>query len=156
MAIKKTHIAGKVAVYLAVFVTLALNIYIAYKLFASGYTTIFDQFGNPITVEKQAQIVDYKDFISIMLTGLAIMVTILGIGLAVAGVWGYANIKEEAIAAAREAAVSPARDAAREVAEPIAARTALEVFGLDSTSPDQNENKDNDPEGVAEAMGEEG
>lgn len=52
------------------------------------------------------QIVDYKDFISIMLTGLSAMITVLGIGLATIAIWGFSQIKEEA----RRAAERVARD----------------------------------------------
>lgn len=61
-----------------------------------------------ILLDRQTspQLVDYKDFISIMLAGLSAMITVLGIGLATIAIWGFAQIKSEA----RNAAEGIARE----------------------------------------------
>ena len=78
---------------------LVLNVAIAWKIFAHQppRQTLLDILLNRAA---EAQTIDYKDFISIMLTGLSAMITVLGIGLATIAIWGYGQIKEEAKQAA--------------------------------------------------------
>ena len=66
--------------------------------------------------------IEYKDFISIILTALAIMIAILGAFIAVLAVYGSQGIKEEAIGEAARVARMTAKDVAVPVAEEVAAK----------------------------------
>jgi hypothetical protein len=83
---------------------------------------------------KDAQTLEYKDFISILLTGLAVMIAVATIMLAAAAVWGFEAIRKEAKASAEiEARVTSAK-VAKEVAETVAARTARDTSPSETTS----------------------
>lgn len=43
---------------------------------------------------EQVPLVSYQEFISIILTALAVMLAVLAIGMAVLGVWGYLGFKD--------------------------------------------------------------
>jgi|SRR5579863_985070 hypothetical protein len=60
---------------------------------------------------QTAERVSYEGWITIMLAGITILVTLLGIGLAVMAIFGYSGVKE----AARDAADKAAREAAERV-----------------------------------------
>jgi Na+-transporting methylmalonyl-CoA/oxaloacetate decarboxylase gamma subunit len=47
---------------------------------------------------------EYKDFISIILTALGVMIAILALGLAVAAVWGFSELKRAVRRTARRTA----------------------------------------------------
>jgi hypothetical protein len=83
---------------------------------------------------KDAQTIEYKDFISILLTGLAVMMAVGTIMIAAAAVWGFEAIRKEVRVSADAVARETATRIAKEVAGPIAARTAREVSPSD-TSP---------------------
>jgi hypothetical protein len=74
---------------------------------------------------------DYKDFVSILLTATALMLAVLGAILAILAVYGFQGIKEDAAKRAARAAKKAARPVARETAErvatDIAAKTAESV-----------------------------
>ena len=80
-----------------------VNSYIFFKFYAYQPQT-------PSTLDillhrpPEPQLVDYKDFISIVLSALSIMITALGIGLAVIAIWGYGQIKDGAVRAAEKMA----------------------------------------------------
>lgn len=77
---------------------------------------------------------EYKDFISIILSALAVMLAALTLFVAVAAIWGFAALREEARSSAEQEARETATKVATEVAESVAARTALDVRPPD-TSP---------------------
>jgi len=83
---------------------------------------------------KEAQTIEYKDFISILLTGLAVMIAVATIMLAAAAVWGFEAIRKEAKASAENVARETATAVAKDVAATVAARTARDVEPSD-TSP---------------------
>jgi heme/copper-type cytochrome/quinol oxidase subunit 2 len=87
---------------------------------------------------KEAQPIEYKDFISILLTGLAVMIAVATIVLAAAAIWGFEALRKEAKASAenvaRETATAVATVVAKDVAATVAARTARDVEPSD-TSP---------------------
>ena len=62
---------------------------------------------------------EYKDFVSILLTAVGLLITVLALFLALAAFWGYQGIKLEAARVAAEVA--------ERVAPPVAARTAETV-----------------------------
>jgi len=55
-------------------------------------------------VAATAQKIGYEGFITIMLTGIAVMIAILAVVLALFAFWGYESIKKELIAASSAAA----------------------------------------------------
>ena len=83
---------------------------------------------------KDGQTIEYKDFISILLTGLAVMIAVATIILAAAAVWGFEAIRKDAKASAEIVARETATNVARDVATTVAARTARETRPSD-TSP---------------------
>lgn len=74
------------------------------------------------------QLIEYKDFVSIMLSGLGVMVTVLGIGLATIAVWGTATLKQEARIAAERVATEDATKVATAVARDVAQSTAARAM----------------------------
>jgi hypothetical protein len=83
---------------------------------------------------KEAQALEYKDFISILLTGLGLMMAVGTVMLAAAAIWGFEAIRKEIRISADAIARETATLVAKEVAGPVAARTAREV-GPSDTSP---------------------
>lgn len=89
----------------------------------------------------QTQAIEYKDFISIVLTALAVIIAALTVFVAVAAIWGFTALREEARATAERVATSTASGTAerlatkiaREVAESVAARTVLEGKPAETT-----------------------
>jgi hypothetical protein len=76
---------------------------------------------------KEAQALEYKDFISILLTGLAVMIATGTVMLAAAALWGFDVIRKEAKASAEAEARKIAAQVAKDVAETVAARTARDT-----------------------------
>lgn len=74
------------------------------------------------------QLIDYKDFISIMISGLSLMVTVLGLGLATVAVWGTSTLKQEARVAAERVASEDATKVATRVARDVAQSTAARAM----------------------------
>jgi hypothetical protein len=82
---------------------------------------------------KEKQTIEYKDFISILLTGLAVMVAVATIILAAAAIWGFEAIRKDAKASAENVARETATAVAKDVAETVAARTARDTAPSDTT-----------------------
>src|SRR4051794_26710329 len=66
----------------------------------------------------ESSTLEYKDFISILLTGLAVMIAVATILLAAAAIWGFELIRKEARLSAEHEASVVAERVAREVAGP--------------------------------------
>jgi predicted membrane protein len=79
---------------------------------------------------KDAQTIEYKDFISILLTGLAVMIAVMTVFLAGAAIWGYERIRKEA----REVAEKEAQ----KVASAVATRVARDTPRSETTAEDAN------------------
>jgi hypothetical protein len=62
----------------------------------------FIQKGGVITPQSQA--LDYKDFVTILLTGIAVMIAVGAVAVALFAVWGFSALREEARESARRAA----------------------------------------------------
>lgn len=97
-----TWLTVLISANVALFCLSALAVWKIYS-FEPPRQTLLDTVLNRTTAP---QLIDYKDFISIMLAGLSAMITVLGIGLATIAIWGFSQIKEEA----RQAAERVARD----------------------------------------------
>jgi hypothetical protein len=69
---------------------------------------------------------DYKDFVSILLTATALMLAVLGAILAILAVYGFQGIKEDAVKRAGRAA----KKTAMPVASNIAKQTATDIATL--------------------------
>jgi hypothetical protein len=83
---------------------------------------------------KDAQTLEYKDFVTILLTVLAVMIAVATIMLAAAAVWGFEAIRKEAKASAEIEARSIAAKVAKDIAETVAARTARDTAPSETTS----------------------
>lgn len=68
------------------------------------------------------------DLAAIILSAVSVLITGLGVFIAILALWGYKEIRDRATNAAVEEATKRAVEAAREAAKPIAARTALEYM----------------------------
>lgn len=68
--------------------------------------------------------IEYKDLVAILLTALGVMIAVLTLFLAVAAIWGYAQLKEEAKRKAKEKARQKATEVATRVAEKVAREVA--------------------------------
>jgi len=71
------------------------------------------------------------DLASLLLASASLVVTFLGVGVALLALWGFQAIKIAAIDAAREAATEEARS----VAQSVASRTAIEAVQATITTP---------------------
>lgn len=71
---------------------------------------------NRHTILAPANGLEWKDFVSILLTALGVMLAVMTLFLAVLAIWGFNSLKEEAIRVARTAAM--------ETAGPVAAQAA--------------------------------
>lgn len=67
------------------------------------------------------------DTLTVVLACVTVVLTVLGIIIAVLALWGYRHFREIATDTAREVAGPIAAKIAKEVAEPIAARAAEEI-----------------------------
>jgi hypothetical protein len=115
--------ARRAAIAFLICFNVALGVLVVYML-ARGYQP----------PPKDAQTIEYKDFISILLTGLAVMLAVGTIMIAAAAVWGFEAIRKEVRISADAVARETSMRVAKEVAGPVAARTAREV-GPSDTSP---------------------
>ncbi len=70
---------------------------------------------------------EYKDFVSILLTAIGVMIAVLTIFLAVVALWGYAQLKEEARRVADDVAREVGKQSAEEVAREVGKQSAVEV-----------------------------
>src|SRR3954471_5594814 len=77
----------------------------------------------------ESSTLEYKDFISILLTGLAVMIAVATVFLAAAAIWGFEAIRREAKASAE----IEARETATTVARAVATRTARETLPSDTS-----------------------
>ena len=77
---------------------------------------------------------DYKDFISILLTAIALMLAVLGAILAVLAVYGFQGIKQDAMKRAERAAKKSAKSVATAVAKETAQTVAEEVAAIAITT----------------------
>ncbi|MBI5264612.1 MAG: hypothetical protein HY852_22690 [Bradyrhizobium sp.] len=109
----------RVAIAFLVLCNVALGILVLYFL-SRGYQP----------PPKDAQTIEYKDFISILLTGLAVMIAVMTVFLAAAAIWGYERIRKDVL----EAAEKEARTVAKDVAQTVAVRTARDVSPSETTS----------------------
>lgn len=90
--------------------------------------------------------IEYKDFISIILTALAALLAILAIFIGALAIWGYTTIKQAAIDAAIPAAEAKADESAKviaatvaqAIAETVAARTAEQIVARYVPATDSN------------------
>ena len=79
--------------------------------------------------------VEYKDFVSIILTALGVMIAILAAIFAIAAIWGWGTLEREVL----KAAVERAENAALKEAGAVAERVAIKVA---TTLIDQKVNED--------------
>ena len=91
---------------------------------------------SPHSPNARAHEIEYKDFISILLTGLAVMVAVATVLLAAAAIWAFEFIRREACAAAILEAKKVAEKEARETASAVAIRMARSITPAE-TSPEE-------------------
>ena len=65
---------------------------------------------------------------SILLAATTLVVTVLGVFVAILALWGYREIRDKAIAQAVGQAVDKSAAIAKDVAGPVAARTVIEYM----------------------------
>lgn len=95
----------------------------AYGLASVANIALFLLWVNMVRIDAQTPS-DYSlNAISVQITILGTVMAAIGIGLALAGFWGYQNVKDEA----RKGAEAKASDVAREVAGEIAANRAEDM-----------------------------
>ena len=79
--------------------------------------------------------VEYKDFVSLVLTATNLMIALLAFALAALAIWGYREIRSQLLRAAIKSARRNARTEARLQAPPIARRAAIEWLQTSSIAP---------------------
>jgi hypothetical protein len=112
---------SRVAIAFLVLCNVALGILVLYFL-SRGYQP----------PPKASQTIEYKDFISILLTGLAVMIAVMTVFLAAAAIWGYERIRRDVLVAAEV----EARKVATAVSTVVATRTARETPPSDTSAED--------------------
>jgi hypothetical protein len=122
----------------------AINIFCFLFNVALSALLLYLLWSSRLPLAKDGQGIEYKDFISILLTALAVMIAAATILLATAAIWGFTALREEA----RSSAEKEASRVARDIAESVATRTARETKPTD-TSPAEAEK-------IADAMKEGG
>jgi hypothetical protein len=95
----------------------ATNVFLLLFNIALSALLIYCLWSNRWPPISEARGIEYKYFISILLTALAVMIAVATILIAVAAIWGFAVLREEA----RSSAERIAAKVAREVAESVAA-----------------------------------
>ncbi len=87
-------------------------------------TLVFLAWNSGWTFDKGSSSIEYKDFVSILLTALGVMVTILGLFLAALAIYGFEAIRQEARAIAKNEAARVAKETAQPVARGVAQSVA--------------------------------
>lgn len=108
------------------------------------FTFIFSKSGFSFPGMQQAatsHVIDYKDYVSILLTAIGVMIAILTLFLAIAAIWGYAQIKNEATRWAQKTATKSAKETAERIIPQEVARFYREMTDKESSQ--------NDPYGSA-------
>ena len=122
---------GRVAIAFLISFNVALGILVLYML-SRGY--------QPPKVEAGiAQTIEYKDFISILLTGLAVMIAVATILVAAGAIWGFEFLRKETTQTAEREARTVAERTARSVAEAVATRTARATPLAETTEAEADE-----------------
>lgn len=67
------------------------------------------------------------DLAAVLLTGSAVIVTVVGVGVAILAFLGYRNIKQAAVRSAKKAAVPVAKQAADTVSREVAGAVAMRM-----------------------------
>ncbi|MGA0598625.1 hypothetical protein [Enterovirga sp. CN4-39] len=96
---------------------------------SQGFWLLLQQKPGPASVE-------YKDFVSIILTAASLMIALLAFALAALAIWGYREIRSQLLRAAIKSARRSARVEARVQAPPIARRAAIEWLQTSKIAPD--------------------
>jgi hypothetical protein len=76
-------------------------------------------------------VIEYKDFVTILLTALAVMIAVATVVVAVAAVWGYVAIRDEISRTVKEIAGKRAEEVARDRIEAIAPGLVKEIIRFD-------------------------
>lgn len=96
--------------------------------------------------------IEYKDFISILLTAISVILAAVTIFIALLAIWGYTSIKAAAMTSAEikatEIAAQVADKIAREVAMPVAAREAQAAAKLYAGSAGGTQGEEDELTGV--------
>ena len=96
----------------------------------------FQLHGHPVILagDNVANGIEYKDYITILLTALAVMMAMATILLAALAIWGFGALKDEAKKVAQEVAQRVAIQTAKDVAGPIAARESRNELPLGTSA----------------------
>jgi hypothetical protein len=65
----------------------------------------------------ETPVVEYKDFVSILLTSLGVMIAVAAVAAAFAAIWGFEFMRREVVKAAIERAEKVAKETATQVAQ---------------------------------------
>lgn len=90
-------------------------------------------------VAAEHQSIEYKDFVSILLTALAVMVAVVTLLVAALAIWGFGAIREDVRGRAAREARREANRIAKDVAGAVAARTVRETLPVGTTGPEAGE-----------------
>jgi hypothetical protein len=122
--------------------TIFLGLLATAALFICAFMILFLKLylNGELTVEHSA-VVEYKDFISILLTAIAVMIAIATAVAAMAAVWGYGAIREELNRTVAKTAGDRAEEIARSridvmVPQLVAEQMAFEKQGTESRGDD--------------------
>lgn len=89
------------------------------------------------TFEPAKAVVEYKDFVSVLLTAIGVMIAVLAAIFAIAAIWGWGTLERQVVTAAADRAEKEARDvmsAALKRAEEIALAEAERVATIVATT----------------------
>lgn len=89
----------------------------------------------PFQPKTPSSSVEYKDFVSIVLTAASLMIALLAFALAALAIWGYREIRSQLLKAAIKSARRNARIEARLQTPPIARRAAIDWLQAANIAP---------------------
>ncbi len=90
-------------------------------------TLLFLAWKSGWTFDKGNTGIEYKDFVSILLTALGLMIAILGLFLAALAIYGFQLIRTEAQRIAKKEAARVAKETTQPLAQSVAARSTQAV-----------------------------
>jgi hypothetical protein len=97
-----------------------LQVTACFAIIAVGLITLYVFFIGDLTTEREHGVVEYKDFVTILLTAVAVMIAVATVIVALMAVFGYTILRDEMNRTAAKIAEDKASEIARRRAEEVA------------------------------------
>lgn len=100
---------------------------LGFSITATGWVFAAIFYLHPTLSIGNSHDLEYKDFISMLLTALGVLIAVMATTFAIAAIWGYGALREEVIKASKAEARGAAETEARATAEEVATKVAREL-----------------------------